>query len=120
MFQRIVELMYFVPDRHEATAWYAKLFDAPITYLDHPDHFFVLVGDQEIWFSEADHKVSAGTAGQVAYWRVDCFDTALEKAMQMGAVLYRGPLDRGDGSWMCQVKDPFGNLLGFFGTRRSE
>ena len=35
--------------------------------------------------------------------------------ISLGAVLYRGPRDREDGTYMCQVKDPYGNLIGFVG-----
>ncbi|HET7090661.1 MAG TPA: VOC family protein [Anaerolineae bacterium] len=59
----------------------------------------------------------AGAAGQVAYWHVEDFDAALERAENLGAVLYRGPLRRLDGQYMCQVKDPFGNLIGLIGPR---
>src|SRR5579862_9250971 len=110
MFTEIMELMYFVPDRLEAAQWYARLTDVPLTYLDNPEHFFLRVGHQDIWFHTADAKMSAGTAGQVAYWRVKNFDAAQTRAVSLGAVLYRGPLDRGDGLYMCQMKDPFGNL----------
>jgi predicted enzyme related to lactoylglutathione lyase len=75
------------------------------------------VGLQEIWFHQADNKMPAGAAGQVAYWQVDNFDTALEKAKHLGAELYRGPLTRTDGQYMCQVRDPFGNLLGLIGPK---
>jgi len=60
----------------------------------------------------------AGAAGQVAYWQVEYFDDALERAKHQGAELYRGPLKREeDGQYMCQVKDPFGNLIGLVGPK---
>lgn len=61
----------------------------------------------------------AGAAGHIAYWQVDDFDATLERAMQLGAALYREPLDRQAGSYMCQIKDPYGNLIGFIGSRQS-
>lgn len=33
----------------------------------------------------------------------------------VGAELYRGPLDMGDGQRMAQVRDPWGNLIGLRG-----
>ncbi|MEO1144103.1 MAG: hypothetical protein AAFY26_00660 [Cyanobacteria bacterium J06638_22] len=68
-----------------------------------------------MWFHQADGKVSCGAAGQVAYWQVTDFDAVLNHAIHLGAQLYRGPLDREDGTCMCQVKNPDGNLIGFFG-----
>ena len=119
MFEGIIEVMYFVPDRQEAARWYARLLDLPITYLEDPEHFFIRVGNQDIWFHLADNKMPAGTARQVAYWHVTDFDAALSRAESLGATLYRGPLDRGDGEFMCQMKDPFGNLFGMVGPKAS-
>ena len=109
--------MYFVPSPREAAQWYSMLFSAAIAPAGNPEHVFIRMGAHEVWFHRADSKVSAGAAGQVAYWQVDSFDAALVKAQELGAVLYRGPLDRGDGFFMCQVKDPFGNLIGLVGPR---
>ncbi len=111
----IVEIMYFVPERLEAARWYAELFQSEIEWQDEPDHFFLKVGDQEIWFHEADAKMASGAAGQVAYWRVDNFSGFFKRAERLGATLYRGPLDRQDGFHMCQLKDPFGNVFGIVG-----
>jgi predicted enzyme related to lactoylglutathione lyase len=120
MFKGIVELMYFVPDRHQAAEWYARLFEAEITYLESmPEAFFIQAGPHEIWFHTADAKVAAGTAGQVAYWEVADFDAALTRAQALGGELYRGPLYRPDELYMCQVKDPFGNLIGLVGPGAS-
>lgn len=121
MFKQVAEIMYFVPDRLAAAKWYSDLFDTEITFLADPEHFFIQVGNQEVWFSQADSKVPSGAVGQVAYWEVEDFDAVLERAVQLGAKLYRGPLDRQDGTYMCQVQDPYQNLLGFFGlSRRSQ
>jgi predicted enzyme related to lactoylglutathione lyase len=116
MFAGIVELMFFVPDRRQAAEWYSRLFDTPITQLEEPEYYFIRVGGVDVWFHLADEKVSSGTAGEVAYWRVGSFAEALARAEELGAVLYRGPLLREeDGLTMCQVRDPFGNLIGLVG-----
>jgi uncharacterized protein len=117
MFKYVSEIMYFVSDRRRAAAWYSKLFGIEITYLENPEHFFIRVGNQDVWFHQSDNKVPSGAAGHVAYWQVADFDAVLERATQLGAKLYRGPLDRQDGSYMCQVKDPDGNLIGLIGSR---
>lgn len=117
MFKHVSEIMYFVADRHAAAEWYSNLFEIEITYLGNPEHFFIQVGEQEVWFHQSDSKVASGAAGHVAYWRVIDFDRALERATLLGAQLYRGPLDRQDGTYMCQVKDLDGNLIGLIGPR---
>ena len=79
------------------------------------DAVFIRVGAQEIWFHLADAKGPSGAAGQVAYWEVDGVGAALARAERLGATRYRGPLQRVDGWVMCQVKDPFGNVIGLVG-----
>jgi predicted enzyme related to lactoylglutathione lyase len=113
----LVEILYFVYDRMESARWYADLFGSDISYLDDRNHFFVRVGSQEIWFHQADEKCPVGAGGQVAYWLVDDLDEMLERALERGAALYRGPLERLDGRFMCQIRDPSGNLVGFIGPR---
>ena len=120
MFKGVLEVMYFVADRHMAAAWYSQLFGIEITWLKNPEHFFIRIGNQDIWFHQADAKVPAGAAGQVAYWQVQDFDAVLERAIKLGATLYRGPLDREDGSYMCQVQDPEGNLIGLIGPSSAQ
>lgn len=119
MFKGIVEIMYFVPDRQAAAAWYAELLGAPVSRVEALDAVFIRVGAHEVWFHAADAKGPSGVAGQVAYWVVDDFAAALARAQRLGATLYRGPLPRLDGRLMCQVTDPFGNVVGFVGPRLS-
>ncbi len=115
MFRGVTEVMYFVSDRRAAADWYSRLLNLPISCLEEPEHFFLRVGEQDIWFHQADSKSPSGTGGQVAYWQVDDFAAVLTHAQQLGAVLHRGPLDRNDGYFMCQMKDPFGNAFGLIG-----
>lgn len=119
MFNCVSEVMYFVSDRRAAAAWYSKLFAIEITWLENPEYFFIRVGNLDVWFHQSDSKVPSGAAGQVAYWQVLDFDAALDRAIKLGAKLYRGPLDRQDGSYMCQVTDPDGNPIGLIGPRQT-
>jgi len=115
MFNAVAEVMFFVEDRRAAAEWYSTLLDLPISQLDDPDLFFIRVGSCDLWFHQADDKSRPGTSGQVAYWTVDSFGDAVARAERSGAMLYRGPLDRGDGTAMCQMQDPFGNVFGLIG-----
>jgi len=117
MWQGVLEVMYFVEDRRKAAEWYSNLTQHPILFLESPEHFFIRIGNQDIWFHAADSKSPSGTGGQLAYWQVDDFDEVVSQATKMGAILHRGPLDRVDGTWMCQMRDPFGNVLGLIGPR---
>ncbi|MDF5719926.1 MAG: hypothetical protein PUP91_05450 [Rhizonema sp. PD37] len=60
--------------------------------------------------------MSPGNAGQVAYWRVDNFEQALQHVQKHGARLYRGPVTIEGKQEICQMWDPFGNLFGMQGV----
>lgn len=115
MFEAIQEILYFVPDRGAAAEWFSQLLELPISTLGNPDHVCIRVGEQEIWFHQADEKTPSQTGGQVAYWRVADFDAVVLRAQRLGAVLHRGPLDRQDGTFMAQLKPPFGAVIGLVG-----
>src|SRR5579862_3523609 len=119
MFRRITEVMHFVPNPKEAADWFAQLFETELRFHDdNPEHFYLQVGPQQIWFHLADDKSPCSAGGQAAYWRVDDLDVTLQRALDLGAELHRGPLDRRDGFWMCQVKAPRGSVIGLIGPRQ--
>ena len=60
-------------------------------------------------------KVSSGRCGTVLYWQVADLDAAANELIDLGARLYRGPMLVEDGLGMCQLEDPFGNLIGLRG-----
>jgi predicted enzyme related to lactoylglutathione lyase len=50
--------------------------------------------------------------GTVPYWDVADVDAAVERCVARGAVAHRGPKTIFSGERLCQLRDPFGNLLG--------
>jgi predicted enzyme related to lactoylglutathione lyase len=56
---------------------------------------------------------NAGTGGSVAYWDVDDIDQLVADCERRGGVAHRGPKTIFAGERLCQVLDPFGNLIGF-------
>ncbi len=114
-FKGIIEILYFVEDRQAAADWYAQLLNLPIINLGMPGILIIRVGSQDIFFHQADAKTTPGVAGQVAYWRVDDLETAVAHAHNLGATTYRAPIRRIDNLFMCQLKDPFGNVFGLIG-----
>jgi|GEM_PF-1307198 len=117
MFKSPHSLMFFVPDVQAAAEWYSKLVQQELRYLL-PDFPVIDIAGIELCFHKADAKVQTGTAGSVCYWNVTNLDEVLERAVAMGAELYRGPLAIEEGLSICQFKDPFGNLMGLTGKRR--
>ena len=124
MITQISEIMYFVPaaqgvrGREFAAQWYAQFFETEVIRSAEAADFFLLrVAGVEVVFHPADDKSPTGVAGQLVYWQVENLDAALERALRLGAQLYRSPLKRLDQQWMCQVRDPFGNAIGMIGPR---
>ncbi|MFC6592592.1 VOC family protein [Deinococcus lacus] len=106
--------MVHVPDGAAGRAWYAQVFPQAreirlddLTLLDLDCLLLEIV--------PADAKVACGAAGTVVYWWTDDFAGELERLQALGAALYRGPLAIEGGQQMCQVRDPWGNLLGLRG-----
>ncbi|MCT6518282.1 MULTISPECIES: VOC family protein [Enterobacterales] len=111
-------ILIHVPNVSEGLAWYQHAFPSAVAqYL--PDFNFTLlhIGDFTIEVVQADSKVSAGKKGTVLYWQVDDFNCALTHFQKIGATLYRGPMEIDNGFYMCQVEDPFGNLIGLKGQK---
>ena len=111
-----IAILIHVPSVEEGLCWYKKAFpDAVAIY--HPDSDFTVldINGFSIEIVKADKKVGFGKKGTVLYWSVDNFDKALMRFQSIGAKLYRGPMEIEDGLIMCQVEDPFGNLIGIRG-----
>ena len=62
----------------------------------------------------ADEKNPASSGGSLGYWLVDDLGEVLRRATELGAKLYRGPLEvRETGRTILQIQDPFGCVIGF-------
>ncbi|MBC1225083.1 hypothetical protein GNF10_21040 [Nostoc sp. UCD121] len=118
MFKGVQAIFFFVDDVVAAAQWYGELLNIPMNYFYIENEIrgaLIHVGGVEMFFHLADEKMRPGNAGQVAYWRVDNFEQALDYAQKHGARLYRGPLAIEGQQAICQMWDPFGNLFGMQG-----
>lgn len=113
---KISAVMVHVPDLNYGLNWYMKAFpEAKLIKLSEFDFEYLNLNGINIEVVKADEKVGAGTFGTVVYWEVDSFDLKKNHLENLGATLYRGPMNIENGYKMCQFKDPFGNLLGLRG-----
>jgi predicted enzyme related to lactoylglutathione lyase len=113
--QSLDHVVMFVPAVRAAAEWYSSALGLPIACID--DNFgYIKVGSSQLCFHVADEKANAGHRGQVAYWRVPSLTQTQAVLEHAGATLYRGPLVIGNGDAICQMSDPFGNLLGLIGA----
>jgi predicted enzyme related to lactoylglutathione lyase len=112
-------VVMFVPSVRAAAGWYSSALQLPISGID--DQFATIdVGSAKLSFHAADGKVPAGRAGQVAYWRVASLADTMSRLEKAGATLYRGPLAIESGQGVCQLADPFGNLIGLVGPHAGD
>ncbi|MBY7838499.1 glyoxalase/bleomycin resistance/dioxygenase family protein [Vibrio fluvialis] len=109
-------VLIHVPDVQAGLAWYQKAFPQAMPVFLHEFDFTILdMQGFSIEIVQADEKVSTGKSGSVLYWRGSDFEETLAHFLSLGAKLYRGPLNIESGMVMCQVEDPFGNLIGLRG-----
>ncbi|WP_133718446.1 glyoxalase/bleomycin resistance/dioxygenase family protein [Methylocaldum sp. 0917] len=109
--------MIHVPVPSEARTWYQRAFPEADQVHSISGLQAVRVGDVQLEFVPSDEKVSSGPAGTVAYWQVPEFNAALAALQDLGATLYRGPLNIENGLVICQVRAPWGNCIGIKGKR---
>lgn len=109
-------VLVYVPDVSDGLEWYKKAFPESVKVY-HPDFDFTVLdlNGFSLEIVQADEKVTSGKCGTVLYWSVYDLHKALKHFESLGAQLYRGPINIEDGLSMCQVEDPFGNLIGLRG-----
>jgi predicted enzyme related to lactoylglutathione lyase len=103
--------MFFVEDIKPSRDWYSEFLCCEPAE-DFPNFSSFAIGNSFLNLHLADRKSPLTTGGQVAYWSTDNFDGDIERAVHMGAVVWRGPLEFEPGRRICQIKDPFGNVFG--------
>jgi len=112
----IAAVLIHVSDVAAGLAWYQRAFPNAVHKRVEARNFeYLSIGRLNLELVRADEKVASGAAGSVVYWRVANFDKALKHMQEIGAVLYRGPMEIEDGQRMCQVRDPWGNCIGLRG-----
>ncbi|WP_341663251.1 glyoxalase/bleomycin resistance/dioxygenase family protein [Vibrio sp.] len=111
-----VALLVHVPDVSVGLKWYQKAFPlASPRYLPEFDFTVLDIKGFSLEIVQADSKVSAGKSGTVLYWLVDSVRESIDFLQSIGATLYRGPMEIEQGQSICQMEDPFGNLIGLRG-----
>lgn len=109
-------LLVHVADVDKGLEWYRKAFpDAVEVYHQEFDFTVLSLNGFSLEVVPADEKVGSGKSGTVLYWSVDNLTLALAHFEGLGAKLFRGPMEIENGLSMCQVEDPFGNLIGLRG-----
>lgn len=116
----IAAVLVHVANVDDGLTWYRRAFpNAELRYLEDIKFSFLKIGAISLEIVLADEKVASGAAGSVVYWRVEDLDSSLARFKELGAILFRGPLQIEDALFMCQVLDPWGNCIGLRGPAPS-
>jgi predicted enzyme related to lactoylglutathione lyase len=109
-------VLIHVPDVKLGLEWYQQAFPAA-TQVYHSEFDFTVLdlNGFSIEIVQADEEVGSGKKGTVLYWSVTNLPKSLAYIEALGGKLYRGPIEMENGLSMCQVEDPFGNLIGLRG-----
>lgn len=108
----VERVVFFVGDVEAAVAWYQQVLSGTVERSRLPT---VVAGHVHLGFHPADAQTPAGIGGVVPYCGVESLDGLVQRFVDAGASIYRGPLTIEDGRRICQVRDPFGNVLGLVG-----
>jgi len=116
-FTTVADVFCFVPDLAAATAWYTdRLGVPPALRADQMARFDL--GTSSLTLHRFDEFNTGGPAGCVAYWDVEDVDAVVAEWGRHGATAHRGPKTIMTGERLCQLLDPFGNLIGVRQARR--
>jgi predicted enzyme related to lactoylglutathione lyase len=108
----VVNVFYFVDDLPAATDWYRELLGRdPVE--TRPQLAMFAIGPARLTLHVGDeYNATVDARGTVAYWDVSDVDATVAECVGRGAVAHRGPVTIFTGERLCQLRDPFGNLLG--------
>ena len=113
--------MVHVANVAKGLEWYERAFpSAQRVRIAAPEFECLSIGSVHIEIVLSDNKVTSGAAGSVVYWGVTDFCAALGHFINLGATLYRGPMEIENGLLMCQVQDPWGNCIGLRGPNEKK
>jgi catechol 2,3-dioxygenase-like lactoylglutathione lyase family enzyme len=116
MLNGLRSVYFFVADLQQSRDWYAAVLGAPPAE-DLADFVRFEVHGFNLCLHRADEKSPLSTGGEVAYWEVDDFDAAVQHFLAHGGALHRGPICAIGDLWICQIRDPFGNVIGLEGRK---
>ena len=112
----ISSILIYVDNPTKGFIWYQKAFpEAKKRFVAEFDFEYLDYMGVMIEIVPADNQVSSGAAGSVVYWLTDNFQKRLDHLLEVGAILYRGPMNVEQGFKMCQAKDLWGNCIGVEG-----
>lgn len=110
MIRGLRTVIYQANDLQAAKEWYSQVLGfAP--YFDEPFYVGFNVGGFELGLDPDGERVTKGN-NAIAYWGVKDIESASQKMRELGAETVADATNVGEGIFVAQFKDPFGNVLG--------
>jgi predicted enzyme related to lactoylglutathione lyase len=108
-------VMLFVDEPEHAARWWAAQLGHGATAVDHDGLWTYERDGVEVAFHLADEAANPHGASTVVYWAVADVEHERDRLLRAGCRAHRGPLRIGPQRQICQLIDPFGNVLGLDG-----
>jgi predicted enzyme related to lactoylglutathione lyase len=116
MLKGLRSVYFCAADLRQSRDWYSTVLGT-LPAEDLADFVRFDIQGFNLCLHRTDEKSPLSTGGEVAYWEVDDFDLAVRHILAHGGTLHRGPICAIDDLWICQIRDPFGNVIGLEGRR---
>ncbi len=110
MIQGLRTVIYQVDDLQTAKDWYSSILNIE-PYFDEPFYVGFNVGGYELGLDPNGEEVAKGN-NAIAYWGVSDIQIASKKLKELGADTIAEATTVGEGIFVAQFKDPFGNVFG--------
>lgn len=92
--------------------FYQKFFDAP-PFEEQENFVSFRIGHFVLDICFADEKNPTSTGGSISYWEVDDLEFFINRALNLGGEIFRGPLEVKEiNTRIVQIKDPAGSVIG--------
>jgi lactoylglutathione lyase len=102
--------IYKVDDLQEAVNWYSKVFEAT-PYFEAPTYVGFNIKGYELGLMPETYS-SDKVDAILSYWGVDNIETAYQRLLSLGGIVYEAPVNVGGNIMMASVLDPWRNVLG--------
>lgn len=100
-------------DLSRSRDFYSSLFEIS-PFEDEEAFVSFLINGVSLDLCLEDLKNPSSVGGSVGYWLVEDLDKLIQKALSLGASVYRGPIDvLVTGRRIIQIQDPVGGIMGF-------
>lgn len=111
MLQKLRTVIYHVSDLQQAKEWYTRLTGIQ-PYFDEPFYVGFDINGYELGLDPDLTGVQQGNHSEM-YWAVEEIESAVAKAVSIGATIVKPVTNVGDPTFVAVVADPFGNHIGF-------